>query len=71
MDMVYSPAETILLRHARLAGRRGINGRGMLIGQAAESLVRHVCAREIAAKGIDAGHARSVARRAMLAAFGA
>jgi shikimate dehydrogenase len=34
-DMVYSPVETALLRHARALGREGVDGLDMLIGQAA------------------------------------
>jgi shikimate 5-dehydrogenase len=69
--MIYSPAETVLLRHARAAGLRTANGRRMLIGQAVEALVRHVCASALAGRGIDAEHARRTSERAMAMAFGA
>jgi shikimate dehydrogenase len=68
-DMVYAPDETVLLRHARAAGHRGANGRDMLIGQAVEALVRHICAGALADMGIDPQYARRTAQRAMAAAF--
>jgi len=69
VDMVYAPAETVLLRHARAAGHRATNGRRMLIGQAAEALVRHVCARALAQIGSDHADVRGTVRRAMAAAY--
>ena len=37
-DMVYRPSETPLLKAARLAGRRAVNGLGMLLYQGAKAL---------------------------------
>jgi shikimate dehydrogenase len=37
-DMIYRPAETPLLRAAKIAGRRGSNGLGMLLHQGAKAL---------------------------------
>ncbi|MCS1411273.1 MAG: Shikimate dehydrogenase (NADP(+)) [Verrucomicrobia subdivision 3 bacterium] len=37
-DMIYQPAETLLLREARAAGCRGANGLGMLVYQGAKAL---------------------------------
>ncbi len=34
-DLIYNPAETRLMRQARAAGRRAVNGRGMLLRQGA------------------------------------
>ena len=34
-DLIYNPAETLLMRRARLAGLTVVNGLGMLAGQAA------------------------------------
>lgn len=39
-DLIYNPAETVLLRRARGAGLPARNGAGMLVGQAALSLER-------------------------------
>jgi shikimate dehydrogenase len=41
-DLVYAPAETTMLRHARWAGRRAMNGRGMIVFQAAAAFVEHI-----------------------------
>lgn len=36
-DLVYNPAETRFMAQARAAGRRAVNGLGMLVGQAVEA----------------------------------
>ncbi|MFN8633470.1 MAG: hypothetical protein U0893_06410 [Chloroflexota bacterium] len=41
-DLVYAPAETTMLRHARWGGRRGLNGQGMIVFQAAAAFVDHI-----------------------------
>jgi shikimate dehydrogenase len=41
-DLVYAPAETTMLRHARWAGRRALNGQGMIVFQAAAAFVDHI-----------------------------
>ncbi|MEK9659685.1 MAG: hypothetical protein VW450_07065 [Chloroflexota bacterium] len=53
VDAVYSPAETTLLRQARLAGHPARNGRGMLIMQAAISFTRRMTRRHLEAAGQD------------------
>ena len=69
VDAVYSPDETVLLRQARLAGHRTLNGKGMLIMQAASGFVQRMARRHLEAAGQDpdALHGRVVA--AMAAAF--
>jgi shikimate dehydrogenase len=42
-DLVYHPAETVFLRHARQSGHRTLNGQGMIVGQAAEAFFNHIC----------------------------
>jgi shikimate dehydrogenase len=42
-DLVYHPEETVFLRHARESGHRTLNGRGMIVGQAAEAFFNHIC----------------------------
>lgn len=42
MDIIYSPLETTLLRHARWSGHRTLNGKGMNICQAADALFHWV-----------------------------
>ncbi|MDR7521371.1 MAG: hypothetical protein QN168_02790 [Armatimonadota bacterium] len=68
-DMIYAPAETPLVRHARDAGLRAANGRWMNIAQAVEACVAHVCARRIAEIGIDREAARAEVTRLMAEAW--
>jgi shikimate dehydrogenase len=68
-DMIYAPEETTVMRHARLRGLRAVNGRFMMIAQAAEACVSHICARLIGARGIDREAARTAVTEAMVAAW--
>lgn len=71
MDAVYSPEETTLLRQARLSGRRTLNGKGMLIMQAADSFIKRMTRPHLIEAGYepDALYNRVVAT--MAAAFDA
>lgn len=42
LDIVYSPCETTLLRHARWSGHRAANGKGMNVCQAADAMFHWV-----------------------------
>ena len=42
-DLVYFPTETVFLRHGRLTGHRTLNGKGMIVAQAAEALFNRIC----------------------------
>jgi shikimate 5-dehydrogenase len=44
-DLIYYPSETVFLRHARLSGHRTLNGKGMIVAQAADALFNKVCRR--------------------------
>jgi shikimate 5-dehydrogenase len=50
-DVVYAPAETTMLRHARWAGRRALNGQGMIVFQAAAAFVDHIARPLLEANG--------------------
>jgi shikimate 5-dehydrogenase len=50
-DVVYAPAETSMLRHARWAGRRASNGQGMIVFQAAAAFVDHIARPLLEANG--------------------
>ena len=69
VDAVYSPDETVFLRQARLRGHRTLNGKGMLVMQAAAGFVQRMGRAHLEAAGHDpdALHDRVVA--AMEAAF--
>lgn len=53
VDAIYSPSETVLLRQARLSGRKTLNGRGMLIMQAASSFVNRMTRRHLENAGYN------------------
>jgi shikimate dehydrogenase len=42
-DLIYFPAETVFLRHGRLSGHRTLNGKGMIVAQAAEAFFHNIC----------------------------
>jgi shikimate dehydrogenase len=50
-DLVYAPPETTMLRHARWAGRRALNGQGMIVFQAAAAFVDHIARPLLEAEG--------------------
>jgi shikimate dehydrogenase len=51
-DLIYAPEETVFLRHARLTGHPTMNGKAMIVCQAALGLFHHVCKREIETQGV-------------------
>jgi shikimate dehydrogenase len=52
-DLIYFPEETVFLRHARLTGHRTMNGKAMIVNQAALAFCNRICRAELEAKGID------------------
>lgn len=61
-DLVYTPAETTLVRRAREAGLRAANGLGMLVEQAAEAFERwtgHAAEREWMRQAVQLNPART------------
>jgi shikimate dehydrogenase len=65
-DLVYAPSETTMLRHARWAGRRALNGQGMIVFQAAAAFVDHIARPLLAVHGYtDAVHERVVEAMAL------
>lgn len=65
-DLVYAPSETTMLRHARWAGRRALNGQGMIVFQAAAAFVHHIAHPLLIAHGYDASvHERVVEAMAL------
>lgn len=60
-DLVYAPAETTMLRHARWGGRQALNGQGMIVFQAASAFVDHIVQPLLSAGDYGEGiHARVV-----------
>ncbi|HEU4340289.1 MAG TPA: shikimate dehydrogenase [Candidatus Binatia bacterium] len=52
-DLIYSPEETVFLRHGRLTGHKTMNGKGMIINQAAISFCRRICRTELRSRRLD------------------
>jgi len=53
IDAVYSPDETTMLKHAREAGFKTLNGKGMLVMQAAESFIKRMARPHLIEAGYD------------------
>ena len=52
-DLVYHPEETVFLRHGRLTGHPTMNGKAMIINQAAIAFCRRICAQVLHRRQID------------------
>jgi shikimate dehydrogenase len=52
-DLIYYPEETVFLRHGRLTGHQTMNGKAMIIHQAALGFARYICAAELKSRGLD------------------
>jgi len=52
-DLIYSPLETVLLRHCRLTGHRTANGKAMNIAQAVDAFFNKVCRPYLREAGLD------------------
>jgi shikimate dehydrogenase len=52
-DLIYHPPETVFLRHGKVTGHRTMNGRGMIVWQAALAFFHHLCAGELRAMKLD------------------
>src|SRR5581483_4683576 len=57
-DLIYPPAETVLLRQARAAGHPAMNGQAMIVNQAVLAFCDHLCAAELRRRGLDTPAAR-------------
>ncbi len=52
-DLIYHPEETVFLRQGRLTGHRTMNGRGMIVWQAALAFFHHICNAELRSRKLD------------------
>ncbi len=68
-DLVYHPEETVFLRHARQTGHRAVNGRGMIVAQAIEGFMNHICRQELQSAGLHNEETRRRLAHVMLAAM--
>lgn len=52
-DLIYYPQETVFLRHGRETGHMTMNGKGMIVCQAAIAFARYICKTELQQSGKD------------------
>ncbi|HEX5606866.1 MAG TPA: shikimate dehydrogenase [Candidatus Binatia bacterium] len=52
-DLIYHPEETVFLRHGRLTGHLCMNGKGMIIHQAAIAFYQYICREHLKSRGIE------------------
>lgn len=52
-DLIYHPEETVFLRHGRDTGHQTMNGKAMIVCQAAIAFCSRICRAELQARGID------------------
>ncbi|MGH7847994.1 MAG: shikimate dehydrogenase family protein [Candidatus Binatia bacterium] len=50
-DLIYAPPETVFLRHGRYSGHRTLNGKGMIIAQAAQALFHRIARQTLERSG--------------------
>jgi shikimate dehydrogenase len=68
-DLIYFPEETVFLRHARQAGHLSMNGKSMIINQAAIAFCERICRAELQARGIDNSETHQRILQAMYGAW--
>jgi shikimate dehydrogenase len=52
-DLIYHPEETVFLRHGRDTGHRTMNGKAMIVCQAAIAFCTRICRAELQARELD------------------
>jgi shikimate 5-dehydrogenase len=52
-DLIYHPEETVFLRHGRLTGHVSMNGKAMIIHQAAIAFYKYICREHLKSQGIE------------------
>lgn len=52
-DLIYHPEETVFLRHGRLTGHRTMNGKAMIVWQAALAFCNHICKQELQTRKLN------------------
>jgi hypothetical protein len=57
-DLIYHPAETVFLRHARSTGHPTMNGKAMIVNQAMIAFCERICATALRARGLDTAETR-------------
>ena len=57
-DLVYHPEETVFLRHGRATGHPAMNGKAMIVHQAAIAFHKRICEHELRARRLDTPETR-------------
>jgi shikimate dehydrogenase len=68
-DLIYHPEETVFLRHAKRTGHPTMNGKAMIIHQAAIAFCQHICKADLRARGLDAPEIYNEVVQVMYAAW--
>lgn len=68
-DLIYHPEETVFLRHGRLTGHICMNGKAMIIHQAAIAFYKHICREHLKSRGIEGVSAQKQILNAMAFAW--
>jgi len=68
-DLIYHPEETVFLRHGRLTGHACMNGKAMIIHQAAIAFYKHICREPLKSRGIEGVAAQKQILDAMACAW--
>lgn len=68
-DLIYHPEETVFLRHGRLTGHRTMNGKSLIVNQAALAFCKRICLTELKKRRIDTPETLNDIRRIMYCAW--
>jgi shikimate 5-dehydrogenase len=68
-DLIYHPEETVFLRHGRLTGHSCMNGKAMIIHQAAIAFYKYICHEHLKSRGIEGVAAQKQILNAMACAW--
>ncbi|HEX7231313.1 MAG TPA: hypothetical protein VF452_13040 [Candidatus Binatia bacterium] len=68
-DLIYHPEETVFLRHGRLTGHVCMNGKTMIIYQAAIAFYKYICREHLKSRGIEGVAAQKQILNAMARAW--
>ncbi len=68
-DLIYHPEETVFLRHGRLTGHLCMNGKAMIIHQAAIAFYKYICREHLKSQGIEGVAAQRQILNAMASAW--
>lgn len=68
-DLIYHPEETVFLQHGRSTGHPTMNGKAMIVHQAALAFANRICRRELRARGADTAEMRAQIAQVMHGAW--